>query len=71
MDNSASGNPHGVDSSRQKLPLVVRPCTRCRREAVVVLAADERIAAVSACAEHLGWAFFLGVDEWTGRRRTA
>jgi hypothetical protein len=38
---------------------------------VVVVAADRHSGTVAACAEHLEWAFFLGVDEWSGRRRTA
>jgi hypothetical protein len=40
-------------------------------EAVVVVAADKGSGPVAACVEHLEWAFFLGVDEWSGRRRTA
>ena len=48
---------------------VLRRCTRCTREAVVVVEADDGRAAVAACIEHLEWAFFLDVDEWSGRRR--
>jgi len=36
-----------------------------------VVASDDGLGTVAACAEHLEWAFFLGVAEWNGRRRTA
>jgi hypothetical protein len=49
-------------------PFAGRRCTRCTREAVVVVAADDGSGTVAACSEHLEWAFFLGVDEWSGRR---
>jgi hypothetical protein len=49
-------------------PFAVRRCTRCTKEAVVVVASDDGSGTVAACAEHLEWAFFLGVDEWSGRR---
>jgi hypothetical protein len=49
------------------LPFAVRRCTRCTREAVVVVAADDGSGTVAACTEHLEWVFFLAVDEWCGR----
>jgi hypothetical protein len=49
-------------------PVAVRRCSRCTREAVVVVASDDGDGTVAACTEHLEWAFFLGVDEWSGRR---
>jgi hypothetical protein len=58
-------------SAPRKWPFAVRRCTRCTREAVVLVAAEERASGVAACAEHLEWAFFLDVDEWSGRRRAA
>ena len=60
-----------MSSASRKWPFVIRRCTRCTREAVVVVAAEKGSGTVAACAEHLEWAFFLGVDEWSGRRRTA
>ena len=36
-----------------------------------MVAADKGPGTVAACAEHLEWAFFLGIGEWSGRRRTA
>jgi hypothetical protein len=33
-----------------------------------VVASDDGSGTVAACSEHLEWAFFLGVDEWSGRR---
>jgi hypothetical protein len=49
-------------------PFAVRRCTRCTREAVVVVTSDDGSGTVAACSEHLEWAFLLGVDEWSGRR---
>ena len=49
-------------------PFALRRCARCTREAVVVVTSDDASGTVAACVEHLEWAFFLGVDEWTGRR---
>jgi hypothetical protein len=60
-----------MDSASRKWPFVIRRCTRCTRDAVVVVLVDKGAGTVAACAEHLEWAFFLGVDEWSGRRRTA
>ncbi|MGE3285663.1 MAG: hypothetical protein AB7J32_06110 [Pseudonocardia sp.] len=52
-------------------------CQRCSRAAAVVVRAEatgapgaER-APLTACVEHLEWAFLLDVDEWSGRRRAA
>lgn len=53
-------------------PFVVRRCTRCIREAAVIVPGeDKQRVAIAACVEHLEWAFFVGVDEWSGRRRAA
>jgi hypothetical protein len=60
-----------MSSASRNWPFTIRRCTRCTREAVVVVAADRHSGTVAACAEHLEWAFFLGVDEWSGRRRAA
>jgi hypothetical protein len=60
-----------MTSDPRKWPFVTRRCTRCTRDAVVVVVADKGTGTVAACSEHLEWAFFLGVDEWCGRRRTA
>jgi hypothetical protein len=60
-----------MSSAPRKRPLVTRRCTRCTRDAVVVVVGDKGSGTVAACSEHLEWAFFLGVDEWSGRRRTA
>jgi hypothetical protein len=45
-------------------------CTRCHRPSDV-LVEDERGLVVTACVDHLEWAFLTGVDAWTGRWRTA
>jgi hypothetical protein len=45
-------------------------CTRCHRPSDV-LVEDERGLVVTACTDHLEWAFLTGVDAWTGRWRTA
>jgi hypothetical protein len=47
-----------------------RRCTRCHRPSDV-LVEDERGLVVTACTDHLEWAFLTGVDAWTGRWRTA
>jgi hypothetical protein len=60
-----------MDSASRKWPFVIRRCTRCTTEAVVVVLAGKGGGTVAACVEHLEWAFFLDVDEWSGRRRTA
>jgi hypothetical protein len=60
-----------MSSASRNWPFTIRRCTRCTREAVVVVVADRRSGTVAACVEHLEWAFFLGVDEWSGRRPTA
>jgi hypothetical protein len=62
-------------------PPAVRRCTRCTREAAILVAhggpqlhvdaLPDAGTAVAACAEHLEWAFFLGVDVWSGRRPAA
>ncbi|MFC5231079.1 hypothetical protein [Pseudonocardia zijingensis] len=49
-------------------PAAVRRCTRCTREAAVVVTSDDGSGTVAACVEHLEWVFLLGVDEWSGRR---
>jgi hypothetical protein len=49
---------------------LIRRCTRCTRDAVIVVAVDKGSGTVAACSEHLEWAFFLDVDLWSGRRRT-
>ena len=66
-----NGESTGMSSPSRKWPFVIRRCTRCTREAVVVVVADRGTGTVAACTEHLEWAFFLGVDEWSGRRRAA
>ena len=48
----------------------VRRCIRCHRPSDV-LVEDERGLVVTACTDHLEWAFLTGVDAWTGRWRTA
>ena len=48
----------------------LRRCTRCPRPSDVVVE-DERGLVVTACVDHLEWAFLTGVDAWTGRWRTA
>jgi hypothetical protein len=58
-----------MSSAARKWPSI-RRCTRCTRDAVIVVAADKGSGTVAACSEHLEWAFFLGVDLWSGRRRT-
>jgi hypothetical protein len=50
---------------------MIRRCIRCSREATVVVMGDRHSDNRAACAEHLEWVFFLDVDEWSGRRRTA
>jgi hypothetical protein len=60
-----------MSSAARKWPVETRRCTRCTREAVVVVAAENDFGTVAACIEHLEWAFLLGVDEWTGRRHPA
>jgi hypothetical protein len=63
-------HPDG-ESGRMSSPLwpsAVRRCTRCTSEAVVVVASDDGSGPVAACSEHMEWAFFLRVDEWSGRR---
>jgi hypothetical protein len=60
-----------MSSAERNNSFVIRRCTRCTREAVVVVAAENGAGTVAACSEHLEWVFLLGVDEWTGRRRTA
>jgi hypothetical protein len=63
--------PTDMSSAARRWPFEIRRCTRCTREAVVVVTGDRRSGAVAACTEHLEWAFFLDIDEWSGRRRTA
>jgi len=58
-----------MSTASRKWPFVVRRCTRCTKEAMVVVAGEHLRATVAACTEHLEWAFFLDVDEWSGRRR--
>jgi hypothetical protein len=48
----------------------LRRCTRCHRPSDVVVQ-DERGLVITACVDHLEWAFLTGVDAWTGRWRTA
>jgi hypothetical protein len=60
-----------MTSDARKWPFMIRRCTRCTRDAVVVVVAGNRSGTVAACSEHMEWAFFLGVDEWSGRRHTA
>jgi hypothetical protein len=57
-----------MSNASRKWPFVLRRCTRCTREAAVVVEAEPE-RTVAACVEHLEWAFFLDVDEWSGRRR--
>jgi hypothetical protein len=45
-------------------------CSRCHRPSAVVVE-DERGLVITACADHLEWAFLTGIDAWTGRWRTA
>jgi hypothetical protein len=33
-----------------------------------VVTSDDGSGPVAACSEHLEWAFFVGVDVWSGRR---
>jgi hypothetical protein len=65
------GESVGMTSAPRKWPFVIRRCARCTRDAVVVVVADNGSGTISACSEHLEWAFFLDVDEWSGRRHTA
>lgn len=58
------------DRDLQPVPTAVLRCTRCPRGADV-LVLDERGLTSTACADHLEWAFLTGVDDWTGRWRTA
>jgi hypothetical protein len=60
-----------MDSAARKWPFVIRRCTRCTAEAVVVVVVERDGGTIAACVEHLEWAFYLDVDEWSGRRRTA
>jgi hypothetical protein len=60
-----------MSSASRNWPFTIRRCTRCTREAVIVVASDRGSGTVAACVEHLEWAFFFGVDEWSGRRRMA
>ncbi|MGQ0573348.1 MAG: hypothetical protein ACT4RN_03980 [Pseudonocardia sp.] len=60
-----------MSNASRSWPFVIRRCARCTREAAVVVEGDQAKATVGACVEHLEWAFFLDVDEWSGRRRTA
>ncbi len=60
-----------MSNASGKWPFVVRRCTRCTKEAAVLVTGDKDGATTGACVEHLEWAFFLEVDEWSGRRRTA
>lgn len=53
----------------RRWPFVVRRCTRCTKEAIVVVEVEKARTTLAACTEHLEWAFFLDVDEWSGRRR--
>jgi hypothetical protein len=53
-----------------QLDRTLRRCTRCHRPSDV-LVEDERGLVVTACVDHLEWAFLTGVDAWTGRWRTA
>ena len=56
-----------MSDARHRAP---RRCTRCHRPSDV-LVEDERGLVVTACVEHLEWAFLTGVDAWVGRWRTA
>jgi hypothetical protein len=60
------------DARRRDLDLdqYLRRCTRCHRPSNVAVQ-DERGLVVTACVDHLEWAFLTGVDAWTGRWRTA
>jgi len=60
-----------MDNASRKWPFVIRHCTRCTKEATVVVDGEKPGATVAACVEHLEWAFFLDVDEWSERRRAA
>ncbi len=64
--SAMSNAPRRSPAPRRPLPR----CTRCHRPSTV-LVEDERGLVVAACVEHLEWAFLTGVDEWTGRWRTA
>jgi hypothetical protein len=60
-----------MDNTSSSWPFVVRRCTRCTKEAMVVVEVERPRTTFAACVEHLEWAFFIDVDEWSGRRRTA
>ena len=62
-----SDAPGRVPASSTPSPSV---CTACHRPSDVVVE-DERGLVVTACVDHLEWAFLTGVDAWTGRWRTA
>lgn len=57
-----------MSNASRKWPFVVRRCARCAKEAMVVVDGGKP-RSVAACVEHLEWAFFVDVDEWSGRRR--
>jgi hypothetical protein len=62
MSDTAARGPHPR--------LRAQRCTRCHRPSDV-LVQDDRGLRVTACVDHLEWAFLTGVDVWTGRWRTA
>ncbi|HXV94860.1 MAG TPA: hypothetical protein VD813_16265 [Pseudonocardia sp.] len=58
--------------AHRKWPFSIRRCSRCTREAAVVVRVDpRRVDTVAVCAEHLEWAFFADVTMWSGRRPAA
>ena len=59
-----------VAGREPNLDRALRRCTHCHRPSDV-LVLDERGLVVTACVDHLEWAFLTGVDAWTGRWRTA
>lgn len=66
-----NGEQDGMSNASRKWPFAGRRCTRCTKEAAVVVEGEGARASVAACVEHLEWAFLLDVDEWSGRRRAA
>jgi len=56
---------HDASPSRPSAPV---RCTRCPREAAVVVETDTERRTTAACLQHLEWAFLAGLEEWPQRR---
>jgi hypothetical protein len=72
MTCESAGYLTDMSDARRDLDLDrhLRRCTRCHRPSDV-LVQDDRGLVVTACVDHLEWAFLAGVDGWTGRWPTA